>query len=118
MECHQEYADTEIHRRVVEGEIPPKCDKCGGVLKSEAVLFNEPLPQKAMEAAIHLCRNSDLMIVIGTSLTVYPAAYLPQLAKDSGAKIILINLEGINRDGVADIIIKGRASEIVPMILE
>ncbi|MFW9918713.1 MAG: NAD-dependent protein deacylase [Candidatus Thorarchaeota archaeon] len=118
MECHQEYADTEIHRRVVHGEIPPKCDNCGGVLKSEAILFNEPLPQKSMESAIQLCRRSDLMVVIGTSLTVYPAAYLPQLAKESGAKIILVNLEGINRDDVADIVIKGRASEIIPKILE
>lgn len=118
MECHQEYMDMEIHRRVVEGEIPPKCDMCGGVLKSEAVLFNEPLPQQAMEAAIELCRECDLMIVIGTSLAVYPAAFLPQLAKNSGAKIILVNLEGSNRDRVADIVIKGRASEIIPIILE
>ncbi len=118
MDCQQEYADTEIHRRVVDGEIPPKCDICGGVLKSEAVLFNEPLPQQAMESAISLCRNTDLMIVIGTSLTVYPGAYLPQLAKDAGATIILVNLEGINRDNVADIIIQGRASEIIPQILQ
>ncbi len=118
MDCHHEYADNEIHRRVINGEIPPKCDKCGGILKSEAVLFNEPLPEKAMEEAVALCRNCDLMIVIGTSLTVYPAAFLPQLAKNSGAKIILVNLEGTNRDNVADVVLRGRASNIVPRILE
>jgi NAD-dependent deacetylase len=117
LNCHQEYIGDEIHRRVVEGEIPPHCDKCNGILKSEAVLFNEPLPKEAMEKAIELCRSTDLMLVIGTSLTVYPAAYLPQVAKASGAKVILINLEGTNREDVADIVLRGNASDIVPDIL-
>jgi NAD-dependent deacetylase len=71
-----------------------------------------------MAQAIELCRNTDLMIVIGTSLTIYPAAFLPQLAKNEGAKIILINLEGINKEGVADIVLKGRATEILPSITD
>lgn len=118
LDCHEVYVGDEIHRRVVEGEIPPHCDKCGGVLKSEAVLFNEPLPQDAMEKATALCKNTDLMLVIGTSLSVYPAAFLPQLAKNSGAKIILVNLEGTNRDDVADIVLRGNSSEIVPQLTE
>ncbi len=118
MECQEEYVGEAIHRRVVDGEIPPLCDKCGGVLKSEAVLFNEPLPQDAMEKATSLCKNTDLMLVIGTSLSIYPAAFLPQLAKNSGAKIILVNLEGINRDNVADVVLRGSSSEILPQIVE
>jgi NAD-dependent deacetylase len=58
------------------------------------------------------------MIVIGTSLTVYPTAFLPQLAKNAGAKIILINPEGSNKDNVADIVLRGRATEIIPMITD
>ncbi|MFW9800804.1 MAG: NAD-dependent protein deacylase [Candidatus Thorarchaeota archaeon] len=116
MDCSTEYIGEEIHRRVVNGEIPPRCDKCEGVLKSEAVLFGEPMPEKPMAEAVRLCKETDLMLVIGTSLTIYPAAFLPQLAKNSGAKVILINLEGINRDGVADIVLKGRASDLVPKI--
>ena len=115
--CQKEYIGDEIHREVAEGNIPPKCKECGGVLKSEAVLFGEALPEEPMAQAIELCKNTDLMIVIGTSLSVYPIAYLPQLAKNSGAKIILINLEGINRDNVADIVLKGRATDIVPKLL-
>ncbi|MDF1537872.1 MAG: NAD-dependent deacylase [Candidatus Thorarchaeota archaeon] len=118
LDCREEYVGDAIHRRVVEGEIPPHCDKCGGILKSEAILFNEPLPQDAMEKAISLCKNTDLMLVIGTSLSVYPAAFLPQLAKNSGAKIILINLEGTNRDDVADIVLRGSASDLVPKIAD
>jgi NAD-dependent deacetylase len=118
IECNADYVGEEIHKRVVKGEIPPRCEKCNGVLKSEAILFGEPLPEGAMGEAISLCRRTDLMLVIGTSLTIYPAAFLPQVAKDAGAKIILINLEGINRDSVADIVLKGRATEIIPKIVE
>ncbi|TFH07711.1 MAG: NAD-dependent deacylase [Candidatus Thorarchaeota archaeon] len=118
IECNEEYFGKTVHESVAQGEIPPKCEKCGGILKSDAILFGEPLPQEPMAQAIELCRDTDLMIVIGTSLTVYPAAFLPQLAKDAGAKIILISLEGINKDNVADIVLRGRATDILPMITD
>jgi NAD-dependent deacetylase len=118
IECNAEYVGETVHQSVVNGEIPPKCEKCNGVLKSEAVLFGEPLPEAAMSEATELCRKTDLMLVIGSSLTIYPAAFLPQLAKNSGAKIILVNLEGINRNNVADIVLKGRATEVIPKIVD
>jgi NAD-dependent deacetylase len=116
--CRAEYVGDEVHRGVARGEIPPKCTKCGGVLKSEAVLFGEPLPREPMARAIELCENTDLMLVIGTSLSVYPVAYLPQHAKNHEARIVLINLEGTNRDDVADVVIRGRATHVVPSILD
>ena len=76
------------------------------------------MPEGPMEQAIELCRSTDLMIVVGTSLTIYPAAFLPQLAKNAGAKIILINLEGVNKDDVADIVLRGRATDILPAITD
>ncbi len=118
MNCGKEYYGEEIHRRVANGEIPPICKKCGGVIKSRAILFGEPLPMDAMSEAIRICRETDLMLVVGTSLMVYPAAYLPQLAKNSGARIILVNLDGENKYGVADIAIKGRAAEVLPSIID
>ncbi|MGY5863045.1 MAG: NAD-dependent deacylase [Candidatus Thorarchaeota archaeon] len=116
-ECSKEFVGDAVHQSVVNGEIPPKCDVCKGVLKSEAILFGEPLPETAMEEAVELCRQTDLMLVIGSSLTIYPAAFLPQLAKNAGAKIVLINLEGTNRNCVADIVIRGRATEIIPKLV-
>ncbi|TFF83876.1 NAD-dependent deacylase [Candidatus Thorarchaeota archaeon] len=112
--CKAEYVGDEVHLRVAKGDIPPKCEKCGGILKSEAILFGEPLPKEPMARAIKLCEESDLMLVIGTSLSIYPVAFLPQHAKNNGAKIILVNLEGTNRDDVADIVLRGRAAEILP----
>lgn len=118
IECNAEYVGETVHQSVVNGEIPPRCEKCNGVLKSEAILFGEPLPETAMSEAAELCRTTDLILVIGTSLTIYPAAFLPQLAKNSGAKVILVNLEGVNRDSVADIVIKGRATEVIPKLVD
>lgn len=118
IECNSEYFGKKVHESVAQGEIPPKCEKCGGILKSEAILFGEPLPEVPMAKAVELCRNTELMIVIGSSLTIYPAAFLPQLARNAGAKIILINLEGTNKDGVADVVLQGRATDILPAITE
>ena len=118
IECKEEYFGRTVHESVAQGEIPPKCEKCGGILKSEAILFGEPLPQEPMAQAVELCRNTDLMIVIGSSLTIYPAAFLPQIAKNAGAKVILINLEGTNRNDVADIVLRGRATDILPAITD
>ncbi|NWF96251.1 MAG: NAD-dependent deacylase [Candidatus Thorarchaeota archaeon] len=118
LDCGMEYIGDAVHRRVAQGDIPPRCEKCRGVLKSEAVLFGEPLPEKAMERAIAICRNTDLMLVVGTSLQVYPAAFLPQVAKNSGAKIVLIDLEGANKDNVADVVIRGRAAQVLPLITQ
>ena len=118
MECKTEFVGEEVHQRVADGEIPPLCEICGGVLKSEAVLFGEPMPEDPMENAVNICKDTDLMLVIGTSLSVYPAAFLPQLAKNSGAKVILINLEGTNRDDVADVILMGKASDMVPRLFD
>jgi NAD-dependent deacetylase len=117
IDCGRDYFGEEVHRRVVRGEIPPRCSACGGVLKSEAVLFGEPLSQAAMSQAMSICRETDLMIVVGTSLQVYPAAYLPELAKKHGARIILVNLEGINRHGVADLVLRGRAPDVLPAMI-
>ncbi len=117
LECGKRYVGEKIQRRVVEGQIPPTCDGCGGILKSEAILFGEPLPEGVMSEAIRICRKTDLMLVIGTSLQVYPAAYLPHLAKKSDAKIVLVNLHGDNREGVADLVLEGRAADIMPRIV-
>jgi NAD-dependent deacetylase len=118
MECGAKYVGKSIQERVADGDIPPKCDKCEGILKSDAVLFGEPLPENAMSQAIEICRDSDLMLVIGTSLQIYPAAFLPQVAKNSGAKVILVNLEGTNRNDVADIVLQGNAADILPKIIQ
>lgn len=87
LKCGREF----IAPHVPEG-LPPYCE-CGGVLKPNTVLFGEQLPQGALEAAYHESATCELMLVIGTSAVVQPAASLPVLAQQKGAKIVEVNIE-------------------------
>lgn len=93
---------------------PPHCE-CGGVLKPNTVLFGEPLPPEALESAWHEAGSCGVMLVIGTSAVVQPAASLPMVARDRGAKIIEINPE-LAFPG-ADVAIEDNAGSALPKIL-
>ncbi len=73
------------------GALPPRCPTCQGLLKSDVTFFGEPVKQRALEEALELASACNLMLVLGTSLTIYPAASLPKLAQKSGAEIVIIN---------------------------
>lgn len=92
-------------------EIPPKCPKCGELLRPDVVWFGEPLPEDAIMESFYLSESCDIMIVVGTSGIVYPAAYLPFIAKDKGAKVIEINPKETPISSVTDLKIKKTASE-------
>jgi len=87
LQCGQEF----VAPHVPEG-LPPYCE-CGGVLKPNTVLFGEQLPKGALETAYHESATCKLMLVIGTSAVVQPAASLPALAQQKGAKIVEVNIE-------------------------
>ncbi len=86
--CHKRY--TAPH---VPDGTPPACDVCGGVLKPDTVLFGEQLPPDALTNSQIESAQSGVMLVIGTSANVYPAAGLPSIAKQNGAAVIEINIE-------------------------
>jgi NAD-dependent deacetylase len=75
---------------VQAGELP-RCGRCGGVLKPAITFYGEALPARAMRAAQNLARKADLMLILGTSLTVYPAAALPLLTLDAGGRVVIVN---------------------------
>ena len=79
-----------IRDRLAAGETVPRCT-CAGVFKPDITFFGEGLPPAAWAEAEALARRADLMLVLGTSLTVYPAAGLPELCARSGGKLILVN---------------------------
>ena len=110
LKCGKEY----IAPRVPEGN-PPYCD-CGGVLKPNTVLFGERLPQDALIKAQREAMTCKIMILVGTSAVVQPAASLPYGAKEGGAKIIEINIERAFPH--ADYFIKEKAGIALPKILE
>ena len=96
-------------------QMPPRCRICGGgFLKPTVVLFGEALPAGAVEEATALVEDADVMLVVGSSLVVYPAADLPLRAVRSGASLIVVNAEPTPVDGLADVVIHGRAGEVLP----
>lgn len=104
----------EFRAPLISEGCPPLCT-CGGVLKPNTVLFGEPLPAEALETAWREAATCRLMLVIGTSAVVQPAASLPTLARDQGAAIIEINPERVFPG--ADLVIEERAGSALPGIL-
>lgn len=95
----------------------PRC-ACGGILKPDVVLFGEQIPVKALLESERLARSCDVMLVIGTSASVYPAAELPLLAKEHGAVVIECNLEATDFTGsLTDHFLQGPAGETLPALV-
>lgn len=100
-------------------EIPPRCENCGSIMKPDVVFFGEPIPWRAQVRALEEAQRCDLMLVIGTSAVVYPAADLPRIAKAHGAKVIEVNLEPtVLTETFSDYLIQGKAGEILPEIVK
>ncbi len=98
-------------------QIPPKC-LCGGVLRPECIFFGEMIPTAAMHRSRQAAAACDIMLVVGTSAVVQPAASMPVIAKQSGAKVIEINMEPTPLTGyVSDRIILGKAGEIMNLLV-
>lgn len=98
--CCKEFYDEKF---ILSCKEVPRCEKCGAVVKPDVVLYEEGLDQKTVNGAIDAIRNADLLIIIGTSLEVYPAASFVTYFK--GRKLALINKSKTNYDGRADIVI-------------
>lgn len=107
--CGREFAGVDIQRRLDAGEIDPHCEICGGALRSGTVLFGEALPEQALRMAYAVARATDLMLVVGSSLVVNPAARLPAIAKEHGARLVIVNQSTTPLDELADIRIEASA---------
>jgi NAD-dependent deacetylase len=96
----------------------PCCEVCGGMLKPNAVLFGEQLPHEAVRQAQLLFHGSDLVLVVGSSLEVTPAALFPVEALNAGAHLIIINREPTYLDGRADFVFREDVAEILPSLID
>ncbi len=118
LSCGQRYPFEQIKAILDRGEAVPDCPTCHGILKPDAVFFGEPLPAKVLSEATSRARNCDLFIVIGSTLIVYPAAYMPIYAVNSGAKLVIINLSSTPMDRQATILIRAKAGETMSEVLK
>ncbi|MFX0086693.1 MAG: NAD-dependent deacetylase [Candidatus Hodarchaeota archaeon] len=115
--CGKEFNYTEIDTFLVHSELPPRCSQCNGLIKPNTVLFGESLSSNVLKDARDEIIKADLLIVIGSSLLVYPAASLPSIAVETGAKLLIINFEPTNMDRYADVVIHAKAGELFPKII-
>lgn len=118
LDCGKRYPREEIERLLDQEVETPRCNECQGLLKSATISFGEPMPVRETTEAQQRSMECDLFIVIGSSLVVYPAAYMPQYALQAGAKLILINLDATHLDSQAEVVIRGRAGEAMSRLLE
>jgi NAD-dependent deacetylase len=100
--------------RVRAGEDDPVCLDCGGILKSATISFGQPLVAEDLARAEQAAAACDLFLAVGTSLTVYPVAWLPERALASGARLVIVNAEATPLDGRAHAVLRGQISEILP----
>ena len=103
--------------RVRAGESDPECRTCGGILKSATISFGQGLVPEDVERAQSAAGRSDVFIAIGTSLTVYPVAYLPQIALAAGARLVIVNQEPTPYDDSADAVLRGPIRQLLPAIV-
>jgi NAD-dependent deacetylase len=118
LECGKTVDGMIVHEIVKSGTIPPRCDYCNGLIKPNVILFSEPLPNDVFEEARRQMLVADLLIIVGSSLSVYPAAALPILASQTKTKIIIVNDEPTQLDQIAHIVINGKAGKILPKIID
>jgi NAD-dependent deacetylase len=116
-QCSATCATEKIVDRIEHQDVP-RCDRCGGPLKPDIILFGEPLPERAFGQALKKVRSADLLLAVGTSLEVYPAATLPEIAKKGGAKVVSIDSERTAWDDLCDYKVSGPAGEILPRIVQ
>ena len=103
--------------RVRAGEEDPPCRTCGGILKSATIFFGQNLvPEDLMRAQL-AAETCDLLLAVGSSLGVYPAAGMVPIAKESGAALIIVNAEPTPFDPVADAVLRGSISELLPALV-
>jgi NAD-dependent deacetylase len=111
LKCDKVFDPDEIVKRLVGDFSSPKCDACGGLLKSATISFGQAMPQEAMRQAQEWTEGAAVFIVMGSSLQVQPAASFPVLAKRSGALLAIINREPTPLDEYADFVHHGAIGE-------
>ena len=94
----------------------PRCDACGGWLKPATISFGQPMPEEETRRAFAEAAAADLLLVVGSSLQVYPAASIPGETRRAGGRVVIVNNEPTAQDEIADLVLRGQAGEILQRI--
>ncbi|HEX4819838.1 MAG TPA: Sir2 family NAD-dependent protein deacetylase [Acidimicrobiales bacterium] len=117
MQCDERAPMERALARVRAGEEDPPCRTCGGILKSATISFGQNLVEEDLIRADWAARNCDMLLAVGSTLAVYPAANVVPIAKRSGARIVIINAEPTEMDDIADAVLRGSIAELLPALV-
>jgi NAD-dependent deacetylase len=115
--CGDRRTMRETLDRVRSGEADPPCLVCGGILKSDTISFGQPLVPEVIDRALRVSEQCDVMIAVGSTLSVYPAANCVPIAKAAGATVIILNGEATAMDHHADHLLRGRIGDVLPLLV-
>lgn len=118
LSCGDRTPMPEVLARVDAGEEDPPCRLCEGILKSATISFGQSLDPHVLEAAVSAAANCEVFVTVGTSLQVMPAAGLCDVAKEAGARLVVVNAEPTPFDGVADAVLRDPIAEVLPALVE
>ncbi len=116
LDCHLRVDMAMLWEEAEQGRVP-RCPACDGLLKPDVILFGEPLDYDSLKTAQQSALECDVLIAVGSSLEVEPAADLPHLARRRGAHVILINRQPTIADSIAEVIIRGDVAEVLPKLV-
>jgi len=105
LDCNVRYELAQLERQFVDTGRVEACAECGGILKTATISFGQSMPEREMRRAQQQTVQCDLFVVVGSSLVVYPAAGFPELAKELGAGLVIINREPTPLDPIADLVV-------------
>jgi NAD-dependent deacetylase len=106
----------QVLQRVRAGEADPPCRACGGILKSDTISFGQALVPEVIERALAVAGEADLLLAVGSTLQVYPVASVVPLAKEAGARIVIVNNQPTPMDHIADALLRAPIGEVLPVI--
>jgi len=117
MDCAERAPMERALVRVAAGEEDPPCRSCGGILKSATISFGQNLVQEDLQRAERVATECDLMLAVGTTLAVFPIANVVPVAKRSGARVVILNAEPTEMDFLADAVLRGSISKVLPQLV-
>lgn len=116
MHCAWKGPMQETLERVRNGEDDPACTRCGGILKSDTISFGQALVAEVIDRALRCAEAADLMLAVGTTLQVYPAAHAVPIARSNGARIVIVNAQPTQYDAIAHAVVRDPIGEVLPRI--
>jgi NAD-dependent deacetylase len=117
LDCDASWPADEVQNRL-ELEPLPACEICGGMLRAATILFGQAMPEEALRRAFAVARATDLMLVVGSSLVVQPAARLPEIAVAGGARLAIVNNEPTPLDSLADVVVRSSAGPVLTALAD